>query len=91
LIPARSGVALDNGADAVTEASTAELLAWLRARRVPEGSLREVEAMDHVLRGFQQAVLRYGLVKALIEKGYDVPYDAALWHAYDAAMRARVG
>ena len=91
MIPKRSGVALDNGADAVTEASTAELLEWLRAKGVPPASLREVEAMEHGLSGFQQAVLRYGVVKALIEKGYDVPHDAALWSAYDAAMRARLG
>lgn len=88
--PARSGVALTNGSDAVTEASTAELLVWLRGYRVPEARVAEVERLDQDLRGFQRLVLRYGLVKALIDKGYDVPRDAAAWDAFDHAMRGRL-
>lgn len=86
-LPARSGVSLSNGADAVTEASTAELLQWLRSKGVPERKLAEAEQLDHALKGFRRTVLRYGLVKALIDKGHDVPRDAALWAVYDAAMQ----
>ena len=89
-LPPRSGVPLDNGADAVTEASTAELLAWLTAKGVPEPRLREVGQMDRTLRGFQRAVLRYGLVKALIEKGHHVPRDDLAWASFDAAMQQRL-
>lgn len=88
--PDRSGVALAGGADAITEATTPELLAWLRTQRVPEARLREVEQLDRGLTGFRQAVLRYGLVKALLGKGYDVPHDAAAWAAFEAAMQEKL-
>ncbi|HEV8358887.1 MAG TPA: hypothetical protein VGR28_00375 [Candidatus Thermoplasmatota archaeon] len=84
------GVALD-GRDAVRDASTEQWLAWLRALKIGERELREVEQLDRGLRDVQLVVLRYGLLKALIEKGYDVPRDAAQWQAFDAAMRARLG
>jgi hypothetical protein len=86
MVPERCGVALPSGADA-RGAPTAELVAWLRGHGVPEARLREVQELDASLRGFQRDVLRYGLVKALIDKGYDVPRDAAAWAAFDAAMR----
>lgn len=89
-LPRHSGVACGNGADAVLEASTVELLAWLQAKHLPEPRLREVERLDTGLRGFRRTVLRYGLVKALIDKGHDVPRDAAAWAVFDAAMRARL-
>ncbi|MCA1813345.1 MAG: hypothetical protein LC624_05265 [Halobacteriales archaeon] len=85
-LPERSGVALPDGADA-RGAGTEQLVAWLRVHGVPEAQLREVEEMDRAFRGFQREVLRYGLLKALIAKGYDVPHDATAWKAYDAAMQ----
>jgi hypothetical protein len=84
------GIALE-GRDAVRDASTEQWLEWLRAQKIGELQVREVEHLDQGLRGFQRDVLRYGLLKALIEKGYDVPLDAGLWEAFDAAMRARLG
>ena len=90
-LPARSGVALSNGADAITEASTAELLAWLRSKGLSDKRLAEVEGLDNGLRGFRRLVLRYGLVKALLDKGHDVPRDATVWAVFDAALKARLG
>lgn len=78
------------GKDAVLEADTAEFLAWLRARGLPEQGQLDVAQMDRRLQGFQRTVLRYGVVKALLEKGYPVPRDAALWAVFDAAMRLRL-
>jgi hypothetical protein len=90
-LPRTSGVRLDNGADAVTEASTAELLHWLRRFGVSDARLKEVEQLDRALSGFRRAVLRYGLVKAQIEKGHSLPIESAHWRAFEAAMRERLG
>ena len=86
-LPERCGVALPSGADA-RAAGTEELVAWLRDQGVPGPQLGEVQELDGTLRGFQREVLRYGLLKALIDKGYDVPRDEAAWAAYAAAMQA---
>jgi hypothetical protein len=86
-LPARSGVALASGEDAVTEATTAQLVAWLQAQGLPAERLREAERLDQGLRGFRRTLLRYGLVKALLDKGYEVAKDAQAWEAFDAAVQ----
>lgn len=88
-LPQRSGVPLPGGAD-VLDAPTADLLAWLRTKGVAEPRLRDAEQLDKTLQGFRRTVLRYGLVRAAIEKGHEVPRDAEAWAAFDAAMRAHL-
>jgi hypothetical protein len=87
MAPPRSGILLPDGLDAMV-APTPLFLDWLRARGVPAERVRDVEGLDRGLRGEQRDVLRYGLLKALVDKGYDVPRDEAAWQALCAAMEA---
>lgn len=89
-LPDRSGIASADGADAILHATTPTFVAWLRQHGLPDGRLREAEQLDQRLRDFQRTVLRYGLAKALIEKGYPVARDAAAWAVFDAAMQRRL-